>query len=84
MPVDSILRDSAFGPEVVTVLASALDSAWETVKVLGSPFATDGNATSTRELLAKRIIKMARQGERDRKRLTDDAIAYLQGLESRG
>jgi hypothetical protein len=82
MSTDSFFRDSSFSPEVVMILASAFDSAWEVVKLSGGPLTTDGNATSTREILAKRIIETARQGELNPKWLTDDAIAYLQHVQS--
>ena len=34
-------------------------------------------AAHCREVLAKRIIKLAQRGERDSIRLCDDALAYL-------
>ena len=77
MPIDSLLENAAFDLDTTALLASAFDSAWDTVKKSGSPPAADGNAESTRDLLAKRIIKMGQQGERDRQRLVDDALAHL-------
>jgi hypothetical protein len=77
MPIDSLLENAAFDLDTTTLLTSAFDAAWETVKKSGSPLATDENADSTRNLLAKRIIKMGQQGERDRQRLVDDALAHL-------
>ena len=77
MPIDSLLENAAFDLDTTALLASAFDSAWDTVKKSGSPLAADENAASTRDLLAKRIIKMAQQGERDRQRLVDDALAHL-------
>ena len=77
MPIDSLLENAAFDLETTALLASAFDSAWDTVKKSGSPLAANENAASTRNLLAKRIIKMGQQGERDRQRLVDDALAHL-------
>ena len=77
MPIDSLLENAAFDLDTTALLASAFDSAWETVKKSGSPLAANENADSTRDLLAKRIIKMGQQGERDRQRLVDDALAHL-------
>jgi hypothetical protein len=34
-------------------------------------------AAHSREVLAKRLIELARRGERDSTRLCDDALAYL-------
>ena len=77
MPMDLLLENADFDPDTTTLLASAFDSAWETVKKSGSPLAADENAATTRDLLAKRIIKTGQQGERDRQRLVDDALAHL-------
>jgi hypothetical protein len=77
MPIDSLLENAAFDLETTALLASAFDAAWDTVKKSGSPLAANENAASTRNLLAKRIIKMGQQGERDRQRLVDDALAHL-------
>ena len=77
VPFNSLLGKTGFDPETTAVLASAFDLAWDTVKNSGSPLAADDQAVLTRELLAKRIIDKAQQGERDPKRLVDDALAHL-------
>jgi hypothetical protein len=77
VPIDSLLSNTAFDPDTITLLASAFDTAWDTVKKSGSPLAADGQAASTREVLAKRIIEMGKKGERDPQRLVDDALAHL-------
>jgi len=77
MSIASLLAETAFDPDTVALLASAFDTAWNTVKKSGSPLAADDQAASTRELLAKRIIATAQKGERDRQRLVDDALAHL-------
>ena len=79
MPIDSLLANTTFGPETTALLASAFDSAWDTIKKSGSPLAADDQAASTREVLAKRIIEMGQRGERDQQRLVDDALDHLAG-----
>ena len=82
MPVISLFKKGAFDPETTSLLASAFETAWETVKKSGSPLALDGQALSTREILAKCIIELAQAGERDPVKLTSDALAYLSGSRS--
>jgi hypothetical protein len=77
MQVISLLKKGAFNPETTSLLASAFETAWETVKKSGSPLAADDQALSTREILAKRIIEQAQAGERDAAKLTSDAVAFL-------
>jgi hypothetical protein len=73
------------GPERISsdltpILTTAFDDAWAKFEASGSPLAGEGYASSTRTLLAKRIVKMAQNGERDTNRLADDGIAYLSEL----
>lgn len=79
MPIYSLFTDAAFDSDTTTLLASAFDTAWDTVKKSGSPLAAESQAASTRELLAKRIIATGRKGERDPRRLVNDALAHLTG-----
>ena len=79
MPIDALLANTAFDPPTLTLLASAFETAWDTIKKSGSPLAANDQAVSTREVLAKRIIEQGKQGERDRQRLVDDALAHLTG-----
>jgi hypothetical protein len=81
MSIVPFLREDAFDPTVVATLAAAFDAAWETVQKSGSPLADEAQATTTRERLAKRIIEMGRQGERDHHRLVAGALAYLTGAQ---
>jgi len=75
MPAGPIFHDSAFDPATIKILVAALDAAWSTIQRSGSPLAAEDQAASTRERLAKRIVGTARNGERDRQRLVDDALA---------
>jgi hypothetical protein len=73
------------GPERISsdltpILTTAFDNAWAKFKASGCSLAGEGYASSTRALLAKRIIKMAQNGERDTNRLVDDGMAYLSEL----
>jgi hypothetical protein len=77
MSIASLFAGSAFDPDTVALFASAFDTAWDTLKTSRSPLAVDGQADSTRELLAKHIIEMAQKGERDGQRLANEALAHL-------
>jgi hypothetical protein len=77
MPIIASLAQNAFDPESIRVLETAFDAAWKTVNSSGSDLAVDGRAASTRELLARHIIVLAECGERDPRRLVDDALAHL-------
>jgi transposase len=79
VPIDKLLASAAFEPDAVALLASAFDTAWETVKRSGSPLAAEDRAAATREALARRIIEAGKKGERDVQRLVDDALAHLTG-----
>jgi hypothetical protein len=79
MPIVSLFAKRSFDPETTSMLASAFEAAWETVKKSGSPLAADGQALSTREILAKRISERAQVGERDPKTLISDALSHLTG-----
>ena len=71
------LRNSpgVFSPETVDVMAGALDEAWELFKTGGAQI--DGQAEVARTALAKHIVDMVKQGERDRQRLTEGALLRL-------
>jgi hypothetical protein len=69
---------TAFDPDTISILSSALDEAWEFAKASNEEaFKIDGNAAAARTALAKHILEMARQGERDRQRLIFAALAQL-------
>ena len=68
---------SAFDPEAIQTLASALEDAWRTVQKSGSRFARPAYARAIREVLAKRIIEMAQRGEKNKQKLAADALNFL-------
>src|SRR5260370_35669686 len=78
MPIAQRLRsDGFFDPEATNILTAAFDTAWQTLRTSGDVLAADYRAAATRELLAKRIIETARQGERDPIRLANDALVHV-------
>jgi hypothetical protein len=77
MPIVALLQKSAFDPETTHILTTAFDKAWVQFKSSGSPLADDGCAPSTPALLAKQIIEIAQNGERNIDRLVQNGVAYL-------
>jgi hypothetical protein len=67
MPIYRLLKGSAFGPDEIKVLSSAFEAALRELKLV------DRSDPAT-ELVAKRIIDLARQGERDPDRLRERAV----------
>jgi hypothetical protein len=66
-----------FDPDTVNILSEAFESAWSKIKASNSRFARAGYANMARELVAKRIIEIARKGERGPARLTDNAVDFF-------
>jgi hypothetical protein len=66
-----------FDPEQVGILGAAFDQTWQAVQETGTPFASNGIAEATRDLVALRIIAMARLGELDCDRLREGVLRYL-------
>ena len=60
----------SFDPQTLVVLETAFDEAWLTLKAVG-------NATVRPDELARSVLRLAMEGERDPVRLHDGA---LQGL----
>ena len=69
--------ETAFDPESIQVLASALDEAWSRIEQSGSQFARPAYSRVMREVIAKRMIEIAQQGVRDQQILVDDAMRFL-------
>jgi hypothetical protein len=72
-----IQPETAFDPESIQVLVSALDEAWRRIQESGSQFARPAYSRVMREVISKRIIEMAQQGIRDQPTLVDDAMRFL-------
>jgi hypothetical protein len=77
MPMVALLSDAAFDSETTQLLGAAFEDAWEDVKSSGSALAEGAEAALTRELLAKRIIELAKRGERNPDRLVESALDHL-------
>jgi hypothetical protein len=58
MPIASLLANTAFGPEMTSLLASAFETAWEKVKKSDSPLASDAQTirVASKQELKERII----------------------------
>ncbi|MGC1358046.1 MAG: hypothetical protein WA851_20045 [Xanthobacteraceae bacterium] len=63
-------QSSSFDPQTLVVLETAFDEAWLTLKAIG-------NTTVRADELARSVLRLATEGERDPVRLHDGA---LQGL----
>jgi hypothetical protein len=77
MPIASLLAKSSFDPDTVKILTSAFEAAWQSIKKSDMTLSTGGNPVAIREFLAKRIIEMGQQGERNQDLLVADALAHL-------
>ncbi len=60
------LQDDAFGPDTLRAMSTALEEVCRMLKVDGDPGA--------REVMAVRIIELARRGQLDPKRLRDRVL----------
>ena len=75
--LEFVRPETAFDPEFIQVLASALDEAWSRIEQSGSQFARPAYSRVMREIIAKRIIEIAQQGVKDQQMLVDDAMRFL-------
>jgi hypothetical protein len=73
-----LLAQSAFEPETIDMLASVFENAWQKVEQSGSKLASPRYKRAAQEIIAKRIIEMAKDGKRNPGELADDAVAYLE------
>jgi hypothetical protein len=62
--------DNAFDPEAVEMLSAALETAWRRIKKSNSAFARPAYARAMREVVARHIVEIAKQGVRDPQRLS--------------
>lgn len=72
--VVNLFREAAFGPEATRVMGEAFEMARRSLHDTGQP-------EIVQEVLAKRIIDLARKGERDPQKLCEGALRAL-GLDS--
>jgi hypothetical protein len=64
----------AFEPEELVVLVAAFDEAWRRLEKSGVRFESDYELQRARNTLGKYIIEEAKKGERDKRRLRDQAL----------
>jgi len=69
--------DAVFGPDVLDILGAALDEAWKSVEASGATYESEIERSAARDVLARRIIDLAKLGERDQHRLSRDAVTHL-------
>jgi hypothetical protein len=77
MRMVALLSNAAFDSEDTELLGAAFEAAWEKLNTAGSALAEGSEAALTRELLAKRIIELAKRGERNPDRLVESALDHL-------
>jgi hypothetical protein len=70
MPIRRLLKNYAFGPDEITILTSAFDDALRRLRL-------SDRADPATEVVARKIIELAQQGERDPTRLSERAIQAL-------
>src|SRR5262249_38079392 len=75
--LDQVRRGGVFEPEIIQMLASAFEDAWERIEKSGSRFARPAYARAMREVIARRVVEMAQQGVTDPQALADDAIRFV-------
>jgi hypothetical protein len=63
-------HNSSFDPQTLVLLETAFDEAWLTLKSIG-------NKTVKPDELARCVLRMAMEGERDPLRLQDGALTRL-------
>jgi hypothetical protein len=63
-------HNSAFDPQTLVVLETAFDEAWLTLKAIG-------NTSIKADELARSVLRLAMDGERDPVRLHDGALKGL-------
>jgi len=76
MPMIALSADGGFDSETTRILGLAFEAAWKKIEASGT--LTDGSrAGFARERLAKRLVELARRGERDHERLVEGASQHL-------
>jgi hypothetical protein len=66
-----------FDPEQVSIVTAAFDQTWQAVQDTGTPFASNGVAETTGDVVDLRIIAMARLGELDCDCRREGALRFL-------
>ncbi len=74
--LDLVRPETAFDPETVAVIASALEEAWDRLCQSGSECTRPAYARAMREVVARRIIEMRQRGIRNQE-LADGAVRFM-------
>ena len=77
IPTLGLSVGEGFDAEIVDIFGSAFEAAWQSLQVSDSRLTHEPHIASTRELLAKWILVLGMQGERDRDQLVEKALALL-------
>ena len=75
--LDYVLPGTVFDPEIIQLLASAFDDAWDRIEKSGSRFARPAYSRAMREVIARRIVEVAQQGVTDPQALAEDAVRFV-------
>ena len=75
--IDIYAHAGVFDPEQVRIITGAFEQTWQAVQDTEMPFASNGVAEAIGDVVALRIIAMARLGELDCDRLREGALRYL-------
>lgn len=78
MSIVPLLAQSAFEPETIDILVSVFEAAWRRVESSGSKLASPAYKRAAQEIIARRIIEAARDGQRDTNTLVEDAVNFLE------
>jgi hypothetical protein len=70
VPIRRLLENHVFGPDEITVLTTAFEDTLRTLRLVD-------RADPATEIIARKIIELAQQGERDPVRLRERAIQFL-------
>ena len=76
-PIGQLSLSEGFDDEIVAILGSAFEVAWQSLQVSDSGLTDEPHIAYTRELLAKWILVLGEQGERDRNQLVEKALAFF-------
>ena len=69
--------DNTFDPEAIEMLSAALEIAWDRIEKSNSVFARPAYARPMREVVAKHIVEIAKQGVRNPQRLAEDTVSFV-------
>jgi|SRR5262249_47642110 hypothetical protein len=70
VPIRRLLENQVFGPDEIRVLTTAFEDTLSTLRLAD-------RADPATEIIARKIIELAQQGERDPVRLRERAIQFL-------